>query len=576
MKKIFYGICVNFLLTFISYFYVSFLLNYQFNLNVFIIIFIVRQLVSFLSFNDYNLSWSKASILSGFIKYFSNTVSLLIYFSIFRFWDIDVPLNLLLFEYSTFLILITVIIFTYKHVINYSIIYNKENVIIYGAGKAGINIQNELNNSKILFFIDDNEKLHYRSVDGIKIVSSDFILNKKDLELKDINLIIALPSTSNFNKVNIYNKFKNRVKEIKVLPPVDKILQNKPISKQLKKISILELLARNPKDLDLKKISNFIKNKIVLITGSSGTIGNELLNIACKNKAKLIICIDHNEFGQYKILERSLKNVKVYVSSVLNYDFVNKIFKKYKPDIVLHAAAYKHVHLSEYSINSTLKNNIIGTKNIVDISIKNKTKKFVLISTDKAVNPTNIMGASKSICELYCQNVESLSTEIISVRFGNVLGSSGSVIPKFQKQIDNDEDLTVTHKNITRYFMLVSEACSLVYQAASIGKNGEILILNMGQPVKISQLAQKMINLSGKDYLKVKYIGLRKGEKLFEELLFSEDDKKTEYDSITIAKKRKINFQKLVNQIKILTEEDSNHIKIIKEILPHFNHMRDN
>ena len=374
MKKIFYGICVNFLLTFISYFYVSFLLNYQFNLNVFIIIFIVRQLVSFLSFNDYNLSWSKASILSGFIKYFSNTVSLLIYFSIFRFWDIDVPLNLLLFEYSTFLILITVIIFTYKHVINYSIIYNKENVIIYGAGKAGINIQNELNNSKILFFIDDNENLHYRSVDGIKIVSSDFILNKKDLELKDINLIIALPSTSNFNKVNIYNKFKNRVKEIKVLPPVDKILQNKPISKQLKKISILELLARNPKDLDLKKISNFIKNKIVLITGSSGTIGNELLNIACKNKAKLIICIDHNEFGQYKILERSLKNVKVYVSSVLNYDFVNKIFKKYKPDIVLHAAAYKHVHLSEYSINSTLKNNIIGTKNIVDISIKIKQR----------------------------------------------------------------------------------------------------------------------------------------------------------------------------------------------------------
>ena len=186
------------------------------------------------------------------------------------------------------------------------------------------------------------------------------------------------------------------------------------------------------------------------------------------------------------------------------------------------------------------------------------------------------MGASKSICELYCQNVKPVSTEIISVRFGNVLGSSGSVIPKFQKQIDNDEDLTVTHKNITRYFMLVSEACNLVYQAASIGNNGEILILNMGQPVKISELAKKMINLSGKDYLKVKYTGLRKGEKLYEELLFSEDDKKTEYDSITIAKKRKVDFQKLNNQIKTLTKEDCSHTKIIKEILPDFNHMRDN
>ena len=576
MKKNFYGICVNFLLTFISYFYVSFLLDDQFNLYVFTIIFVVRQIVSFLSFNDYNLSWSKASILSGFIKYFSNTVSLLIYFSIFRFWEIEVPLNILLFEYSTFLILITVIIFTYKHVINYTLIYDKENVIIYGAGKAGINIQNELNNSKILYFIDDNKKLHYRSIDGIKIVSSDFILKNKELNLKKINLIIALPSTSNFNKVKIYNKYKNRVKEIKVLPPVNDILQNKPISKQLKKISILELLARNPKDLDIKKISNFIKDKIVLITGSSGTIGNELLNIAYSNKAKLIIGIDHNEYGQYQILEKSLKNVKIYVSSVLNYDFIDGIYKKYKPDIVIHAAAYKHVHLSEDSTTSTLKNNIIGTKNVVDLSIKYKVKKFVLISTDKAVNPTNIMGASKSICELYCQNVDPVSTKIISVRFGNVLGSSGSVIPKFQKQIDNDEDLTVTHKNITRYFMLVSEACNLVYQAASIGNNGEILILNMGQPVKISELAKKMINLSGKDYLKVKYTGLRKGEKLYEELLFSEDDKKTEYDSITIAKKRKVDFQKINNQIKILIKEESNHIKIIKKILPDFNHMRDN
>ncbi len=576
MKKIIYGVLANIILTFFSYFYVSYLLDAQFNLSVFFIIISTRQLISFLLFNDYNLSWSKASISTAYIKLFTNTISFIIYFSFFRILSIDVPFNILVFEFSTFLFVIAFIIYTYRFFVISDIYFNKEKIIIYGAGKAGINIQNELYNSKILFFIDDNKKLRYRSIDGIKIVSPSYILENQEIKLSNINLIIALPSASNKTKVSIYNKFKNRVKEIKVLPPVNQILQNKPILKQLKKISILELLARNPKDLDLNKISNFINNKVVLITGSSGTIGNELLNIAYKNNAKFIIGIDHNEYGQYKILEKSLNNIKVYVSTVLNYDFLKDIFKKYKPDIVLHAAAYKHVHLSEYSINSTLINNILGTKNVVDLSVLFKVKKFVLISTDKAVNPTNIMGASKSICELYCQNVKTYSTEIISVRFGNVLGSSGSVIPKFQNQIDNDEDLTVTHKDITRYFMLVSEACSLVYQAASIGKNGEILILNMGKPIKISELAQKMINLSGKDYLNIIYTGLRKGEKLYEELIFSEDDKKTEYDSITIAKKRKINFDKLTIEINKLLKGEGDHIKIIKGILPDFDHMRDN
>ncbi len=257
-------------------------------------------------------------------------------------------------------------------------------------------------------------------------------------------------------------------------------------------------------------------------------------------------------------------------------DFLKKIFKKHNPEIILHAAAYKHVHLSEYSLDSTIINNIIGTKNVVDYSIKYKAEKFILISTDKAVNPTNIMGATKSVCELYCQNVKSFKTDIISVRFGNVLGSSGSVIPKFQEQINNDKDITVTHKDITRFFMLVNEACNLVYQAASVGNHGEILILDMGKPVKITDLASKMIDLSGKNYLKVKYTGLRKGEKLYEELLFSSHDKKTKYDSITIAKKRIIDFDILENNIKNLINEDSNKLEILKKIIPDFKHLRDN
>ena len=214
------------------------------------------------------------------------------------------------------------------------------------------------------------------------------------------------------------------------------------------------------------------------------------------------------------------------MTSVLNKKVMNDIFEKYDIDLVIHAAAYKHVHLSEKSISSTITNNILGTKNMVDLSIENNVPKFVLISTDKAINPTNVMGATKSIAELYCQNVNSKTTSVISVRFGNVLGSSGSVIPKFQKQIDNDKDITVTHKDITRYFMLVEEACNLVLQASAIGKNSEILILDMGKPIKISDLARKMIDLSEKNYLNIKYTGLRKGEKLYEELLFNDTEKR--------------------------------------------------
>ena len=356
------------------------------------------------------------------------------------------------------------------------------------------------------------------------------------IKIINYTMIIAMPSAKSINIKRIYNYFKNKVSQIKILPPSSMIYRNKPFISQLKKISIIDLLARNPKDLDKELILNSLKNKIILITGSSGTIGGELLKLSKIYKAKKIIAVDHNEFGQYKILEKNYKNVDTYVSSILDKNMINYIFKKYKIDIVIHAAAYKHVHLSEKSISSTILNNVMGTKNMVDLSIKNKVPKFVLISTDKAVNPTNVMGATKSIAELYCQNVNSKTTSVISVRFGNVLGSSGSVIPKFQKQIDNDHDITVTHKDITRYFMLVEEACNLVLQSSAIGKNSEILILDMGKPIKISELAQKMIDLSEKKYLKIKYTGLRKGEKLYEELLFDDTEKKTKYESITIAK----------------------------------------
>ena len=580
MNKIFLGVLVNIFLTSFTYIFTAFLLEYDYDLIVFLIILLPRIILPFLFFNDYKLSWSKASVWTAYLKFFINSISFAVYFVFFEiFYQVD--LALLVFEYSNFLLMITISIYSYRYykqgIFNNN--NNDKNIIIYGAGKAGIAVLKELSSFKdIKFFIDDDKKMQLRSIDGIPVISSiKLIKYSKENNLNNFTLIIAMPSAGHKKIVSIFNKFKRYFNEIKILPPSSMVFRDKPFSQQLKKISILDLLARNPKDLDQKLILDFIENKTILITGSSGTIGGELLRLCIKNNAKKIIAVDHNEFGQYELLEKNYKNVIVSVISVLHIKILDNLFKKYKPDIVLHAAAYKHVHLSEYSYSSTILNNIKGTKNVVDLSIKYSISKFVLISTDKAVNPTNVMGATKSIAELYCQNVSSLNTDVVCVRFGNVLGSSGSVIPKFQNQIDLDQNITVTHKDITRYFMLVNEACNLVLQSASIGNNGEILILDMGEPIKISDLAKKMIDLSEKEYLKIEYTGLRKGEKLYEELLFDDSDKKTEYDSITVANKRVFDIDKLNLNIKQLLEcESKDKIKYIKKILPDFNHLRDN
>ena len=259
------------------------------------------------------------------------------------------------------------------------------------------------------------------------------------------------------------------------------------------------------------------------------------------------------------------------MQNVINKDFIDKTFDLHKPDIVIHAAAYKHVPLVEANIYEGILNNVIGTKNIIDISIKHNVEKFVMISTDKAVRPTNVMGTTKRICELYAQNSNGNGTDIVAVRFGNVLGSSGSVIPKFKSQIEKGLNITVTHPDITRYFMLIPEACELVLQAGAIGTGGEIFILDMGEPIKIVDLAKKMIELSGQDDIKIVFSGLRPGEKLYEELLIDDSDTKTDYESITVAKPTYYDIEKLNEDIASLLESDDK-ISKLKEIVPEFNH----
>lgn len=339
-------------------------------------------------------------------------------------------------------------------------------------------------------------------------------------------------------------------------------------------ISIEDLLARKPKDLDNKAVSAFLKGKIVLVSGAGGTIGSELCQQCIQFGAKKLIMVEHSEFNLYQINEKlSAHRDKItpVLLSILDENALDELLAHHKIDLILHAAAYKHVPLCEQNPNAAVLNNIQGTKILCDLAKKNGVKKFVMISTDKAVRPTSIMGCTKRVCELYALNLSEANFEVSCVRFGNVLGSSGSVIPKFKAQIDANLPLTLTHPDIVRYFMLVSEAVQLVLQAAAIAKGGELFVLNMGQPVKIMDLAQKMLLLSGKTHLPIKITGLRKGEKLFEELLIDEKDIQTKYESIFVTHSEKCDLKKLNSQINELLHS-SNVAQILAQIVPEFKH----
>lgn len=343
----------------------------------------------------------------------------------------------------------------------------------------------------------------------------------------------------------------------------------------IKDISIEDLLARKPKDLDLNKIEEFIKDKTVMVTGAGGTIGSEICNQCLKFGANKLIMVDHSEYNLYKIDQATSDNRSVLkMLNIVFKDDFEEIFQEHKIDLIVHAAAYKHVPLCEFNPHSAINNNVIGTKNVIDLAKKHEVKKVVLISTDKAVRPTNIMGTTKRICELYSLNSnESGKTEIVAVRFGNVLGSSGSVIPKFKALIEKNRPLTVTHPDIVRYFMLVSEACQLVLQAAAIAKGGELFVLDMGEPVKIVDLAKKMLQLSNKQNLGIEFVGLRPGEKLYEELLVDKNDKQTCYESIFVTHFENYDINLLNSQISELLEQknEDDIVKILKQIVPEFN-----
>ncbi|QNK84296.1 UDP-N-acetylglucosamine 4,6-dehydratase (configuration-retaining) [Aliarcobacter cryaerophilus] len=569
--KRFLGIVVNIVVSIFSLYLVAFLLNKELSFTILVVVIGFRILASFLLFDDYKLSWSKASTKTGLMKIVLALLAFAIYTPILYYFY-SVSFNLLFIDLVFYTFMINILVYVYKYF--YSIKGNKKtkSLVIYGAGKAGLQLQREFLSSeyKLICFIDDDEILHHRSIDGISIFSREkYSLNYKNrFDL----MIIAMPSASQEQIKSIYESMQDKFEKIKILPSMQNILKKELFVKQLKDIGVEDLLARYPKDLDKNAIQNFIKDKIVLITGAGGSIGSEISRQCKAYGAKQLILVDHSEFNLYSILEElEDENIIPIMQSVKDIDILESTFSKYRPQIVIHAAAYKHVPLVEHNILEGITNNIIGTKNTIDLSIKYKVEKFVLISTDKAVRPTNVMGTTKRVCELYAQNVDSKNTEIVAVRFGNVLGSSGSVIPKFKAQIEAGKNITVTHPEITRYFMLIPEACELVLQAASIGKGGEIFILDMGEPIKIVDLAKKMIELSGRSEIGIEFCGLRCGEKLYEELLIDDSDKKTQYESITVASPTFFDIEELNKKIEeLLVCEDK--ISKLKEIVPEFDH----
>lgn len=463
----------------------------------------------------------------------------------------------------------------------------RQNIMIIGAGAAGLVLLREYRSSyyltdKVKIFIDDNAQKWNKYLDGVLIEGGrDKIL--ESVEKYKINkIILAMPSADRKDIRDILEICKETDCQIQTVPGVYQLVNGEVNVSKLRNVEIEDLLGRDPIEVNLDEILGYIKGKTVLVTGGGGSIGSEICTQLAEHEVGHLIIFDIYENNAYDI-QQKLRwnhpelNLTVLIGSVRNTHRINSVMKKYKPDVVFHAAAHKHVPLMEDSPNEAIKNNVFGTYKTASAAGRNHVKKFVLISTDKAVNPTNIMGASKRMCEMIVQTLNHFyATDFVAVRFGNVLGSNGSVIPLFKKQIAAGGPVTVTHPDIIRYFMTIPEAVSLVLQAGAYAKGGEIFVLDMGEPVKIADLAKNLIRLSGYklgEDIEIEYTGLRPGEKLYEELLMDEEGlQDTENKMIHIGKPIDMDEEKFMHQLIKLRDaanEDSDAIRaMVKEIVP--------
>ncbi|QQR81379.1 MAG: polysaccharide biosynthesis protein [Deltaproteobacteria bacterium] len=549
------------------------------------ILFLTMKIFFFAYYGLYSTILRFAGLSLAVVIIRASIFSTFIYFSFNRlFSDYKFPLGFFAMDFLLTTFFIGLVRFAPRYFSEVRRLEGSKRVMIYGAGDLGEDVVRKLLRNpeeyQMIGFIDDDlnkigKRLHNIPIFG-PIDDLSLIISKQKIS----ELIIAI-STLEGDKIRFITRLcRKEGISCRIVPSFPNMLVKEV---NIKNIDIVDLLRREPKDLDAHQIRSFIEGKVILITGAGGSIGSEISRQCIRFGAKKLIFVDHSEYNLYSIKEEfhNYKNIRCVLLSVTQLELMQTCFEAEMPDVVFHAAAYKHVPLVEESPYEGVINNILGTMTVANLSEKYGVKKFVLISTDKAVRPTNIMGASKRVAELYIQNLNVQSnTEYISVRFGNVLGSSGSVIPKFIDQINKGGPVTVTHPDVTRYFMLTNEAVQLVMQAASIGNGGEIFILNMGRPVKISEMAEDLIFLAGRQPYKeidIQYIGLRPGEKLYEELLHDEAEKKTQYENITIGKSTHVNLVWLRSTILSLLdscykrseEEMFNKLKIL---VPEFMH----
>lgn len=464
----------------------------------------------------------------------------------------------------------------------------EKNVMIVGAGAAGRTLmkeyeQSEKLHSKIRCFIDDNPNKTNRLIEGIPVVGDRHDIPYMAKKYQIDKIIIALPTALKEDKKEIINIAKETGCELLTVPGTYQLINGEVSVSTLRQVSIEELLGRDSIKMDVKEVSDYIKGRVVLVTGGGGSIGSELCRQIAKYGAKTLIIFDIYENSAYDIqqeLKRHHPELQLYtlIGSVRDVGCLEKVFRTYHPEVVFHAAAHKHVPLMEDSPNEAIKNNVFGTFNTARVANQYGAKKFVLISTDKAVNPTNIMGASKRLCEMVIQTMsrQTTGTQFAMVRFGNVLGSNGSVIPLFKKQIEEGGPVTVTSPDIIRYFMTIPEAVSLVLTAGSYAKGGEIFVLDMGEPVKIDDLAKNLIKLSGLrvgEDIEIQYTGLRPGEKLYEELLMAEEGlKKTDNNLIFVGEPIEMDDEKFLIDLAELKDfcykEDCDIRSKVKELVP--------